>query len=169
VAKRERQIAPVGRSRVAEVVDSDATSTGDADTATTAAVVAEPATTGTTEMATEEQAAEEVAVAKVEATEVEASKVEAAEVATAVASTAAVDIPNNVKATVESVCAACHVSGVANAPKYGDTAAWDARMAKGLDAVTASAITGVGAMPPRGGSSLNDEEIRLAVQYMLTK
>jgi len=80
-----------------------------------------------------------------------------------------VEIPNKVKATVDSVCAACHVSGIANAPKYGDTAAWDARMARGLDAVTASAIAGIGAMPARGGSSLNDEEMGLAVQYMLTK
>jgi cytochrome c5 len=93
----------------------------------------------------------------------------AAEETAAVAEPAAVPIPDNVKAAVDTLCAACHISGVGNAPKYGDKAAWDARMANGLDAVTASAIAGKGAMPARGGSQLTDEEIRLAVQYMLTK
>ena len=83
--------------------------------------------------------------------------------------TASVEIPDNVKAAVDTLCAACHISGVGNAPKYGDKDDWAARMANGIDAVAASAIAGKGAMPARGGSQLTDEEIKLAIQYMVSK
>ena len=83
--------------------------------------------------------------------------------------TASVEIPDNVKAAVDTLCAACHISGVGNAPKYGDKDDWAVRMANGIDAVAASAIAGKGAMPARGGSQLTDEEIKLAIQYMVSK
>ena len=86
--------------------------------------------------------------------------------ATAIAS---VEIPDNVKTAVDTLCAACHISGVGNAPKYGDKDDWAGRMANGIDAVAASAIAGKGAMPARGGSQLTDEEIKLAIQYMVSK
>ncbi|MBE7423162.1 MAG: cytochrome c5 family protein [Zoogloeaceae bacterium] len=64
-------------------------------------------------------------------------------------------------------CAACHASGVAGAPKLGDKAAWGPRLGGGLDALTASAIKGKGAMPPKGGNtSIPDADIRAAVEYM---
>jgi cytochrome c5 len=65
------------------------------------------------------------------------------------------------------VCAACHMAGVANAPKLGDKAAWAPRIATGVDALTASAIKGKGAMPPKGGSTAPDSEIKAVVQYMV--
>ncbi|MEO6016437.1 MAG: c-type cytochrome [Polaromonas sp.] len=65
------------------------------------------------------------------------------------------------------VCVACHAAGVANAPKLGDKAAWAPRVAAGVDALTASAIKGKGAMPPKGGSSASDGEIKAVVQYMV--
>jgi cytochrome c5 len=65
------------------------------------------------------------------------------------------------------VCAACHASGVANAPKLGDKAAWGPRLAAGVDGLTASAIKGKGAMPPKGGSAASDSEIKAVVQYMV--
>lgn len=65
------------------------------------------------------------------------------------------------------VCAACHVAGVANAPKLGDKAAWGPRVAAGVDALTASVIKGKGAMPPKGGSAASDGEIKAVVQYMV--
>ena len=83
--------------------------------------------------------------------------------------TASVEVPDNVKAAVDTLCAACHISGVGNAPKFGDKDDWAARMANGIDAVAASAIAGKGAMPARGGSQLTDEEIKLAIQYMVSK
>lgn len=67
-----------------------------------------------------------------------------------------------------SACMACHAAGVAGAPKVGDTAAWEPRLAQGLDALVGSAVNGKGAMPPRGGiASLSDDDIRAAVEHML--
>ena len=82
---------------------------------------------------------------------------------------AATETPPEVKQVVDSTCAACHLVGVANAPKFGDKEAWGQRMQKGLDALTASSIAGIGIMPPKGGSSLSDEQMRLAIEYILTK
>jgi len=67
----------------------------------------------------------------------------------------------------QGACMACHAAGVANAPKFGDAAAWSDRVAKGLDTLVSSAVNGLGAMPPRGGSSLDDDQIRAVVEYIL--
>jgi cytochrome c5 len=67
---------------------------------------------------------------------------------------------------VKEVCAACHVPGVANAPKLGDKAAWAPRLKAGLDGLLASVVKGKGAMPPRAGSSLSDEDLARAVVFM---
>ena len=64
-------------------------------------------------------------------------------------------------------CLACHAAGVAGAPKLGDKAAWGPRLAAGVDGLTASVIKGKGAMPPKGGSSASDAEIKAVVQYMV--
>ena len=72
------------------------------------------------------------------------------------------------KAVYERTCMACHASGVANAPKFGDKAAWAPRIATGRDALVTSVIKGKGAMPPKAGASnLTDDEIEAAVEYML--
>lgn len=67
----------------------------------------------------------------------------------------------------KQVCAACHAAGVANAPKFGDKAAWAPRIAQGVPQLVQSAIKGKGAMPPKGGSSAPDDQIRAAVEYMV--
>jgi len=67
-----------------------------------------------------------------------------------------------------SGCNACHASGVAGAPKFGDKAAWAPRAQQGAAALTASVIKGKGAMPPKGGlASASDAEIRAAVEHLL--
>ena len=66
------------------------------------------------------------------------------------------------------LCQTCHVAGVANAPKLGDKAAWAPRLAQGIDGLTASVIKGMGAMPPRGGSTASDAEIMAVVSYMVS-
>lgn len=71
------------------------------------------------------------------------------------------------EALYKQICVACHAAGVANAPKFGDKAAWEPRVKTGLDALTASAIKGKGAMPPKGGSGATDGDIRAAVEYMV--
>jgi cytochrome c5 len=67
----------------------------------------------------------------------------------------------------QGACFACHGTGAAGAPKLGDAAAWSERGAKGLDALVSSAVSGIGAMPPRGGSAYDDDQIRAAVEYLL--
>lgn len=66
-----------------------------------------------------------------------------------------------------STCAACHASGVMGAPVVGDAGAWKSRLAAGIDTVYSNAINGKGGMPPRGGSSLNDDQIKAIVDYMV--
>jgi cytochrome c5 len=63
-------------------------------------------------------------------------------------------------------CMACHAAGVAGAPKPGNVADWAPRLAKGLDALTASAINGIGIMAPRGGTQYDDDQIRSIVNFM---
>lgn len=68
------------------------------------------------------------------------------------------------------ICAGCHAAGVLSAPKLGDKADWKARLTKegGLDGVVKKAISGVNAMPPRGGdTSLSDDEVKHAVEHIL--
>jgi cytochrome c5 len=71
------------------------------------------------------------------------------------------------EALYKQACAVCHVAGVANAPKLGDKAAWAPRLQQGLPALVASAIKGKGAMPPKGGTTASDADIKAAVEYMV--
>jgi cytochrome c5 len=69
-----------------------------------------------------------------------------------------------------AACTVCHTAGVAGAPKVGDKAAWEPRLAQGMDALVNSSVKGKGAMPPKGGNtSLSDAEVKSAVQYMIEK
>jgi len=72
-----------------------------------------------------------------------------------------------VPALYTQLCQTCHAAGVAGAPKVGDKAAWAPRLGQGVDGLTASAIKGKNAMPPRGGSSASDAEIKAVVTYMV--
>ena len=69
----------------------------------------------------------------------------------------------------QGACLACHDSGVAGAPKVGDSAAWQARLGDGIDAMVASAIKGKGAMPPKGGSAYSDDQLRMVIEYILAE
>ena len=64
-------------------------------------------------------------------------------------------------------CAACHDSGVMGAPRFGNTEDWVARLDAGKAAIYANAINGKGSMPARGSSNLNDDQIKIVVDYML--
>ncbi|MBB1163293.1 c-type cytochrome [Aquariibacter albus] len=65
-----------------------------------------------------------------------------------------------------AVCAACHAAGVANSPKFGDSAAWAPRIKTGYDALLNSALKGKGAMAAQGGGDYSDVEIGRAVVHM---
>lgn len=66
-------------------------------------------------------------------------------------------------------CAACHATGAANAPKFGDAAAWAPRIATGFEALLNSALKGKGAMAPQSGGEYSDFEISRAVVYMANR
>ena len=63
-------------------------------------------------------------------------------------------------------CSACHATGAAGSPKFGDAGAWGARIGKGYDALLTSALKGKGAMGPQGGGDFEDFEIGRGVAYM---
>ena len=74
------------------------------------------------------------------------------------------------KKVYDSTCTACHTSGVANAPKLGDKAAWAPRLKQGMDALVQSAEKGKGAMPPKGGNAaLSDADLRAAIEFMVSQ
>jgi cytochrome c5 len=63
-------------------------------------------------------------------------------------------------------CVTCHGSGVAGAPKFGNAAAWGARIKTGYAALLNSALKGKGAMGAQGGGDFDDIEIGRAVVHM---
>ena len=67
-----------------------------------------------------------------------------------------------------SSCGACHMVGVAGAPKTGDAGAWAARLkVKGMDGLIASVRNGLNAMPPGGlCNSCSDEDHVALISYM---
>lgn len=69
----------------------------------------------------------------------------------------------------KEVCAACHATGAAGAPKYGTAGDWTARIGQGFDGLLKAVLNGKGAMPARAGTSpddLSDYELARAVVYM---
>jgi len=81
-------------------------------------------------------------------------------------------IPKDGAAVFQATCSACHGAGIAGAPKAGDRAAWEPRIAKGKDALYQHALQGfqgtAGVMPPKGGRvDLPDDLIKAAVDHML--
>jgi len=75
--------------------------------------------------------------------------------------------PRSGEEVFSSACTACHTAGVLGAPKKGDKAAWDERLAKGMDATLQNAINGLNAMPPKGNCmNCSDDELMAAIKYM---
>lgn len=76
--------------------------------------------------------------------------------------------PPDGKKIYEGTCVACHGTGAAGAPKFGDKAAWAPRIATGMDTLLSVALHGKGAMPPKGGNpALSEAEIRATIEYMV--
>jgi cytochrome c5 len=71
------------------------------------------------------------------------------------------------EAIYKSICFACHATGAANAPKFGDTKLWAPLIKEGQAVITAHAWVGIRGMPPRGGNpNLSQEDFAKAVVYM---
>ncbi|WP_323119359.1 c-type cytochrome [Burkholderia alba] len=71
------------------------------------------------------------------------------------------------KALYDSTCQACHATGVLNAPKFGNKDDWAPRLKDSMDTVYNYALHGKGAMPPKGGSTASDADVKAAVDYMV--
>jgi len=121
-----------------------------------------------------------IAIAGFEAESANEATSESASESTSEAATASTDtaaasaggsaeLSPRVKGVVDSLCSACHIAGVGGAPKIGDQAAWAERAEKGLEGMAAVVASGQGAMPPRGGTDLTDDELIAAVQYLMSK
>lgn len=76
--------------------------------------------------------------------------------------------PRSGKDVYDSKCMACHSVGVAGAPKYGDSAAWGARVSeKGMSGLFNNAWNGINAMPAKGTcNDCSEDEIKAAILYM---
>lgn len=87
---------------------------------------------------------------------------------TAEPAAASSDGPRSGEDVYAAACQSCHASGVAGAPVFGETDAWSDRVDKGMETLVDHAINGFNAMPAKGGcSSCSDEEIQVAVEYMM--
>ncbi len=76
------------------------------------------------------------------------------------------------KEIYDQACHVCHAAGIAGAPGFGDKAAWEPRIAQGMDLLHEHSIKGytgkTGSMPPKGGRlDLSDEDVKAAVDYMV--
>lgn len=76
------------------------------------------------------------------------------------------------KSVFGKTCAMCHAVGAAGAPKPGDKADWEPRIAQGNEVLYKHALEGFtgakGQMPARGANAaLSNEEVKAAVDYMV--
>jgi cytochrome c5 len=71
------------------------------------------------------------------------------------------------EAVYSGLCVACHGTGAAGSPKFGDKKAWAPRIAQGFDTLVKHATEGYKTMPPKGGdANLDPQEVARAVAYM---
>ncbi len=69
----------------------------------------------------------------------------------------------------DTSCAACHSTGAAGAPKFGEAGEWADRIAQGIDILNERAINGFNTMPAKGGNAaLSDEQVRAAVEHIVS-
>jgi len=71
------------------------------------------------------------------------------------------------EALYNRTCAACHAGQLPQAPKKGDRAAWEPRLAQGMEVLMAHVNQGFKAMPPRGlCMDCSAEDYRLVILWM---
>lgn len=76
--------------------------------------------------------------------------------------------PQSGEQVYNSVCMACHNSGVAGAPKIDNASAWQSRLDErgGYDPIYQNALNGYKGMPAKGGANISEEELDRAVKYI---
>lgn len=73
------------------------------------------------------------------------------------------------KARYETTCQLCHTQGLLNSPKLSDKTAWQPRLNKGIATLQQNAIQGFGKMPAQAVDGVSEEEVRAAVDYMVSQ
>ena len=160
------RIAPVGQSRTGDSAEQTP-APAQAVAAAAPAAQAEAPTTETTAAAAPAAQAEESATETTAAASDTTASGSADQ--TAAAAGGAVDIAAG-EQIYQTACFACHMTGVAEAPKLDDPAAWEPRLAQGMAGLLQSSISGKGAMPPKGGfAHLTEDDLRNAIGFMLDK
>jgi len=95
----------------------------------------------------------------------------AAPAGAAAAAAPAVASADSGKTLYNAACVACHAAGIAGAPKLADKAAWAPRLQQGTAVLYKHAIEGFtgksGVMPPKGGASAPDADVKAAVDFMV--
>ena len=108
--------------------------------------------------------------AETESTDSMESTAEAEPMAASAPAVAAAEPAFDAEGAYMASCNACHAAGVANAPKLGDKAAWDARLEKGMDALMVNVMNGINAMPAKGlCMSCSQENLQEIVNYMVAR
>ena len=67
----------------------------------------------------------------------------------------------------ETNCKVCHEGGLLNAPKYGDKAAWEQRLAKGTETLHMHSAKGFNKMPAQATDKVSEAQVYAAVDYMI--
>ena len=67
----------------------------------------------------------------------------------------------------ETNCKVCHEGGLLNAPKYGDKAAWEPRLAKGTETLHMHSAKGFNKMPAQTTDKVSEAQVYAAVDYMI--
>ncbi|RJG12648.1 cytochrome c5 family protein [Pseudomonas cavernicola] len=71
------------------------------------------------------------------------------------------------EAVYNRACAACHNGQLPMAPKKGDKAAWEPRLAQGMDTLVQHVTNGFNAMPPRGlCTDCSAEDYQAVIEWM---
>jgi cytochrome c5 len=84
-----------------------------------------------------------------------------------VAAAASAQAAQDPEAVFNKACAVCHMGAIPTAPLKGDKAAWEPRLAKGMDALVASVTNGLNAMPPRGMCmDCTAEDYKAVIEWM---
>ena len=74
---------------------------------------------------------------------------------------------SELEARYQRSCNICHLSGAGGAPISHDVAAWQPRLAKGMDVLVASVKSGMNAMPPTGMCfDCSDDQFKELIEFM---
>ena len=149
------RIVPAGQSRIGDPA---------AQTPAPTPAVSTAVQTGASESETPPAASDTAAASSADQTAAAASSA-----GQPAAATGAIDVAAGEK-VYQSACFACHMTGVAEAPKLDDPAAWEPRLGQGMAGLLRSVTNGKGTMPPKGGfAHLTEDELRNAIGFMLDK